>query len=118
MHINEPRLQLRVLVRIRLLQRARHAWGVRSPDDLLEPAREQRSLGPLRAQAVGQAQGLRLVHLGDELDGVDRDLLVCPGPRLAPDLEVLLDVLPLLGGGTGPMPRPGLAGSCRCRRPR
>ena len=90
-------LDLRMLVRVWLLQCARYAWGVRSQDDLLEPAREQALLGPLRAQAVEHGQCLGLVHLGDELDGVHCDLLVRPCPRLPPDLEVLEDVLPLLG---------------------
>ena len=86
-----------VLVGVWLLQEARDVRGHGRVDHVLQPGSERDALGPLGGQAVGEDEALAVLLL-DEVDGPARDELVCPGPRLAPDVDGLEDsVAALLG---------------------
>ena len=89
-------LDLRVLVRVGLLQEARDVGGVRSPDDLLEPSSEACRLGPLAPEAIAEGERLAVL-VGDELEHPSRDELVRPCSRLAPNVELAKDHRALVG---------------------
>ena len=84
-----------MLVGVGLLQRRSRLGRIGRPDDPSEPCSKENFLGPLAAQAIGEHETLAIL-LVDKVDDVGGDFLVCPPPRLAPDLKLLENFLPLL----------------------